>query len=254
MSTNDLDLPLLPSAEQIRRKEFASVRRGYDTEQVREFLRLVAEQVETLERELQDVPAVPAEQEQEQEQAPEAGPSAEAVPDVSGELALPALQPAKPAPQDEAPDRMSQRIAHVLEAAEEEAAAAIADARAEAAGRLAAARAEADRIRVDAQARAEEDRQRGRETLARAKRESAAELMGLERRREELSGRLREMRSMLIAAADELQVEAEPSDGAASGAAGDVELDERIEQIFGPRDRVDLPDLEPSPPEPDAGT
>ena len=246
MSTNDLDLPLLPSAEQIRRKEFASVRRGYDTEQVREFLRLVAEQVETLERELQDVPAVPAEQ----EQAPEAGPSAEAVPDVSGELALPALQPAKPAPQDEAPDRMSQRIAHVLEAAEEEAAAAIADARAEAAGRLAAARAEADRIRVDAQARAEEDRQRGRETLARAKRESAAELMGLERRREELSGRLREMRSMLIAAADELQVEAEPSDGA----AGDVELDERIEQIFGPRDRVDLPDLEPSPPEPDAGT
>jgi len=250
MSTNDLDLPLLPSAEQIRRKEFASVRRGYDTEQVREFLRLVAEQVETLERELQDVPAVPAEQ----EQAPEAGPSAEAVPDVSGELALPALQPAKPAPQDEAPDRMSQRIAHVLEAAEEEAAAAIADARAEAAGRLAAARAEADRIRVDAQARAEEDRQRGRETLARAKRESAAELMGLERRREELSGRLREMRSMLIAAADELQVEAEPSDGAASGAAGDVELDERIEQIFGPRDRVDLPDLEPSPPEPDAGT
>ena len=250
MSTNDLDLPLLPSAEQIRRKEFASVRRGYDTEQVREFLRLVAEQVETLERELQDVPAVPAEQ----EQAPEAGPSAEAVPDVSGELALPALQPAKPAPQDEAPDRMSQRIAHVLEAAEEEAAAAIADARAEAAGRLAAARAEADRIRVDAQARAEEDRQRGRETLARAKRESAAELMGLERRREELSGRLREMRSMLIAAADELQVEAEPSDGAANGAAGDVELDERIEQIFGPRDRVDLPDLEPSPPEPDAGT
>jgi len=37
--TNDLDLPLLPSAEQIRRREFATVRRGYDPDQVREYLR-----------------------------------------------------------------------------------------------------------------------------------------------------------------------------------------------------------------------
>ena len=34
--TKDLDLPLLPSAEQIRRREFATVRRGYDPDQVRE--------------------------------------------------------------------------------------------------------------------------------------------------------------------------------------------------------------------------
>jgi DivIVA domain-containing protein len=50
--TNDLDLPLLPSAEQIRRREFATVRRGYDPDQVREYLQGVAGQVETLEREL----------------------------------------------------------------------------------------------------------------------------------------------------------------------------------------------------------
>src|SRR6266513_2839494 len=51
---NDLDLPLLPSAEQIRRREFATVRRGYDPDQVREYLQGVAGQVETLERELRD--------------------------------------------------------------------------------------------------------------------------------------------------------------------------------------------------------
>jgi DivIVA domain-containing protein len=238
MNDNDLDLPLLPSAEQIRRKEFANVRRGYDAEQVREFLRLVAEQVETLERELQDLQAEP------EEPTARPAPNAEVVPERAdtGEP-LPALQPSRPAPEH-GPDRMSQRIAHVLEAAEEEAAAAVADARAEAEARLSDARAEADRIRVDAQARAEEDRQRGRETLARAKREAAAELMGLERRREELEGRLREMRAMLLSAAEEIEVETaelqEP-------AVGDVEVDARIEKIFGPRDRVDLPDLERAP-------
>src|SRR5436190_7505357 len=51
---NDLDLPLLPSAEQIRRREFATVRRGYDPDQVREYLQGVAGQVETLERELRE--------------------------------------------------------------------------------------------------------------------------------------------------------------------------------------------------------
>ena len=36
MSATELDLPLLPSAEQIRRREFATIRRGYDPEQVRD--------------------------------------------------------------------------------------------------------------------------------------------------------------------------------------------------------------------------
>ena len=50
----DLDLPLLPSAEQIRRREFATIRRGYDPDQVRDYLHQVAAQVETLEREVRD--------------------------------------------------------------------------------------------------------------------------------------------------------------------------------------------------------
>ena len=48
--SSDLDLPLLPSAEQIRRREFATVRRGYDPDQVRDYLQHVSSQVETLEQ------------------------------------------------------------------------------------------------------------------------------------------------------------------------------------------------------------
>jgi DivIVA domain-containing protein len=54
MSAGELDLPLLPSAEQIRRREFATIRRGYDPEQVRDYLQQVAAQVETLEGQLRE--------------------------------------------------------------------------------------------------------------------------------------------------------------------------------------------------------
>ncbi len=50
----DLDLSLAPSAEAIRRKEFGTVRRGYDVDQVRDYLYAVAEQLESLEREVND--------------------------------------------------------------------------------------------------------------------------------------------------------------------------------------------------------
>jgi DivIVA domain-containing protein len=52
MPSSDLDMPLLPSAEQIRRREFATVRRGYDPQQVRAYLTSIANQVGTLEHEL----------------------------------------------------------------------------------------------------------------------------------------------------------------------------------------------------------
>jgi DivIVA domain-containing protein len=249
MTDHDLDLPLTPSAEQIRRKEFATVRRGYDTEQVRGYLELVADQLEGLERELNDL----------RSQVDERRSGASSGPARPGEAGpLPALQPSGPAPPAETADRISERIAQVLKAAEEQAEAAIADASAEAEAVLEAARREADRIRVDAQAHAEEDRQRGRETLAQARQEAAQVIVDLRRRRDELWERLREMRAMLLAAAGELRVggdEADRREDAAEGAPArpddptDVELDSRIEQIFGPRNRVDVPDLEPEPEE-----
>src|SRR4029079_13166531 len=55
----DIDVPFLPSAAQIRRREFASVRRGYDPDQVRDYLAQVAEQVEMLEQEAREAKLQP---------------------------------------------------------------------------------------------------------------------------------------------------------------------------------------------------
>ena len=52
MTPTELDVPLSPSAEQIRRRMFASVRRGFDPDQVRDYLEQIAEQVEKLEKDL----------------------------------------------------------------------------------------------------------------------------------------------------------------------------------------------------------
>jgi len=45
----DLDLPVLMSADHIRRREFVAIRRGYDPAQVRDFLDHVADQVQEME-------------------------------------------------------------------------------------------------------------------------------------------------------------------------------------------------------------
>src|SRR5262245_6457481 len=57
MSSSELDLSVAPSAEQIRKREFATVRRGYDADQVRDYLRHVADQIQTLEHEAHDAKA-----------------------------------------------------------------------------------------------------------------------------------------------------------------------------------------------------
>ena len=57
MSTTNLDLPILISAEQIRRREFVTIRRGYDPDQVRGYLEQLADQVELMRVLLRDAQA-----------------------------------------------------------------------------------------------------------------------------------------------------------------------------------------------------
>ena len=214
METSDLDLPLLPSAEQIRRREFQSVRRGYDPEQVRDYLIQVAEQVETLERQLgggdneSDLPAQP--------------------PSI---MALGASDEAAGDHDDsESPyERVARRFAVVFETADSEAEEIVGRARDEATRVLTEARAEADRIRVDAQARAEEARQEGREALERAKHEAEETMGELRDRRASLVSQLDGMRSTLLAVAEDLQLNVG---------------DERVE----PTAAVDSPEVELSAP------
>src|SRR5262245_20392552 len=122
---SDLDLPLLPSADQIRRRKFATVRRGYDPDQVDDYLKQVAEQVEALETDLRDERLAAARQ-------PPSGMEAPA--QQAGPAKAPAQAAAVTAPETEeaAYDRISKRFASVLRSADEEAQKLIDQARAEA--------------------------------------------------------------------------------------------------------------------------
>lgn len=191
----DIDVPFPPSAAQIRRREFASVRRGYDPDQVRDYLAQVAEQVEGLERELREVKLHDA--------APPMG-------DTTG-------RPSDPAPSDDPYTRLAKRLTALLATADQEAEGILVEARADASRMVEGARTEADRIRVDAQARAEEARQQGDELLERAKQEADRVLVGLSERRENLVQHLQDMQTRLIGVAKELEVVIEdPARGASS--------------------------------------
>jgi cell division initiation protein len=187
----EIDLPFLPSAAQIRRREFASVRRGYDPDQVRDYLAQVAEQVETLEQEIRESKLQPA----------------------PAEITDQARRADPPSSKDQY-ERFSKRLTTLLATADEEAGGILAEARVDAARMLNEARSEADRIRVDAQARAEEARQQGNELLERAKQEADRVLLGLSERRETLVQHLQDMQTRLVGVAKELEVAIDDPDGA----------------------------------------
>jgi DivIVA domain-containing protein len=186
----DIDVPFLPSAAQIRRREFASVRRGYDPDQVRDYLSQVAEQVEMLEQEVRETKLQPA-------------------PGPAGRTA-----PAETASTGDPYERLAKRLATLLATADQEAERILEEARADAARMLDEARSEADRIRVDAQARAEEARQQGNELLERAKQEADRVLLGLSERRETLVQHLQDMQTRLVGVAKELEVAIDDPEGA----------------------------------------
>jgi DivIVA domain-containing protein len=188
MPSSDLDMPLLPSAEQIRRREFATVRRGYDPQQVRAYLTSIANQVGTMERELS-------------ERRLAAGSAA-----ARGEPELPSTAPETVPSREDRYDALSKRFATLIEMADQEADRILENARSEAKLTVDQARSDADRVRVDAQAHAEEARQEGSELLAHAQLESDRILSSLVEKRQALVSQLDEMRSTLVAVAEELTV------------------------------------------------
>jgi DivIVA domain-containing protein len=191
--TSELDLPLLPSAEQIRRREFATIRRGYDPDQVRDYLLQVAAQVEILEQELRDARLKTS-----------AGrPST----DVSPGERLAAETAAAPSQQraDDVYEQLAKRFSGLIATADKEASRIVDDAKAESSRIVDRARSEADRIRVDAQARAEEARQQGNEALDKAREEAQRILAGLSHRRESLVSQMDEMRGKLLSVARDLE-------------------------------------------------
>ncbi|MGZ5289897.1 MAG: DivIVA domain-containing protein [Actinomycetota bacterium] len=193
-NTSDLDLPLLPSAEQIRRREFASVRRGYDPDQVRDYLGAVATQVETLEQDLR-----------------EARLTAETT------VPAPAATATAPAPKTDPYEELGKRIAGLVATADQEAIRLVDEAKTESSRILQEARTDADRIRTDAQSHAEEVRQQAADVLAEAQAKADAIVAGLAERRENLVTQLQTMQSRLLNVAKELDVTIE--DGGTSASA-----------------------------------
>ena len=235
MSTSDEDMmPPTPSAEQIRRREFATVRRGYDPGQVRIFLASVANEIELLERELSELRL-------------EVGSTAarnEPMVDTAS------LRPATEDPYES----LSKRFAGLIETADQEAEKILENAKAEAKRTLDEARSEADRIKVDAQAHAEEGRQKVANLLERATTEADRVLTTLGERRRNLASRLEEMRAKLIAMAEDLatpleeaaRVDADDAQPAVSDEATAGTIDARDEDLaLNDDESLRIPELEP---------
>jgi DivIVA domain-containing protein len=193
-NTSDLDLPLMPSAEQIRRREFASVRRGYDPDQVRDYLGAVATQVETLEGNLREARLT----------ADTPPPPPTPASEVRGR-------------QTDPYDELGKRVSVLIAAVDQESIRLVDDAKADSSRILQEARAEADRIRTDAQGLAEKDRQQGAEALAAAQAKADALLAGLSDRREAMVTQMQSMQTRLLNVAKELDVTID--DGGAGAAA-----------------------------------
>ncbi len=146
---SDLDLPL-PSAEQIRRREFATIRRGYDTDQVRAYLVAIATQVETMETDLRALRLK----------------GAKAISAQLGAETTNTQEPAGPSP-DLYP-KLGKRLAVLIAEADAEARKIREDAETAAAKVLDEARAETDRLKVYARSRAEEVSRVGKEDWEKA--------------------------------------------------------------------------------------
>jgi DivIVA domain-containing protein len=176
MSATNLDLPVLISADQIRRREFVTIRRGYDPDQVRAYLEQLADQMEVMRSMVNDART-------------EARSAARAA-------AEPRIDPY---------EQLAARVSNVIREADDAAGKIRAQAQSDADQLTGQARAEADRIRTDAQARAEEARERADTAVRAAREEADRTIAGLATRRDALVGQLASMQERLLGVAHDLE-------------------------------------------------
>ena len=176
MSATNLDLPVLISAEQIRRREFVTIRRGYDPDQVRAYLGQLADQVEVMRSMVNEA-------------------RSEATTAVRA-AAEPRIDPY---------EQLAARVSNVIREADGAAEKIRTEAQTDAERLTSQARAEADRIRTDAQAHAEEARERADTAVRVAREEADRTIAGLATRRDALVGQLASMQERLLGVAHDLE-------------------------------------------------
>ncbi|MEX0833952.1 MAG: DivIVA domain-containing protein [Actinomycetota bacterium] len=173
MSSSEFDLPVKPSADQIRRREFATVRRGYDPDQVREYMKALGDQVEALEVQVNTT-------RMEVEAAAQGRPGGDPFEALGG------------------------RIAEILRTAEQHSGEREQEAENEARKLVSEARMEADRVRLDAQSKAEAVRQQADDTTKKSKKEAERLLSSAMSHRKGLLAELESMRENLLEMANNL--------------------------------------------------
>ena len=176
MSTTNLDLPVLISAEQVRRREFVTIRRGYDPDQVRGYLEQLADQIELMRVLLRDAQA-----------------------EAQSALRTTAQ------PRRDPYQQLGERVASVIREADQVAETIKTEAHRDAELVTRDARAEADRVRTDAQAKAEDARSQAETALRAAREEADRTIAGLSTRRDALVAQLASMQERLIGVARDLE-------------------------------------------------
>jgi DivIVA domain-containing protein len=220
MSPTELDLPVLVTPEQIRRREFVTTRRGYDVEQVRDYLEQLSRQVEQMESMLR-----------------------------TAKLQADAAERVQTAPRTDPYEQLSHRFAEVLRSTDREADRLRREAKDEAERILREARADADRIRLDAQSRAERAREEAERALRDAHTRADRTIAGLATRRDALVEQLAAMQERLLGVAQELDAAIERPDdeadllaslqAAADDVAADIAYAPEPSAPAGPRDAVE---------------
>lgn len=174
--TEEFDVPVFQSADQIRRREFVATRRGYDPEQVRAYLEQIADQVQTMEQMLRT-----------------ARMKVEA---ATGPISAPKTDPYA---------QVASRVAEAIRVADESAQQMIAEAKQKADALLGDAKTAADRVRAEAQATADSALLQAETTVREARVRAAEAVAALVARRESILERLDGTKERLEAAARALQ-------------------------------------------------
>jgi DivIVA domain-containing protein len=225
MSSTELDLPVLVTPEQIRRREFVTTRRGYDVGQVRDYLEQLSRQLEQMETMLR-----------------------------TAKLQADAAERAQAGPRPDPYQRLSERFAEVLRTTDREADRIRREAKEEADRVLREARTDADRIRLDAQSRAEQAREDADRAVREARSHADRTIAGLATRRDALVEQLAAMQDRLIGVAHDLEAAIErPEDEAAllaslEAAAADASIgDPTVEARMSDGDAVAEPEARSAP-------
>ena len=208
MATQESGTPPLATAGSPNLPTFATVRRGYDPDQVLEYVTRLTDHLDALKTEVRRLQAELSERDvAPKEQAPTARDQYEGVGARVADLMRTFDQDVERLHQD-AEAEASRIVAEARSEADrihQEAQRLKGEAGAKAERVQAKARTEADRIALDAQSKAEEVRLQAEEALREAQKESDKVLSSLASRRQAMFGELRDMRDRMLSTAKDLE-------------------------------------------------